>query len=72
MIKKEILSIYILAIVLIISQNTSAQSISDNYYLSYFGGSDTEWGEAIAVDNSGCVYCAGRINSTDLPQQTIH
>ena len=67
MIKKEILSIYILVIVLLISQNTSAQSISDNYYLSYFGGSDTEWGEAIAVDNSGCVYFSGRINSTDLP-----
>lgn len=36
-------------------------------YSTYLGGSGTVWGNAIAVDNTGCVYITGRESSTDFP-----
>ncbi len=36
-------------------------------YASYLGGSKDEYGQSIAVDESGCVYVAGITYSTDFP-----
>jgi hypothetical protein len=39
-------------------------------YSTYFGGSETDIGKAIAVDPSGKIWIAGNTQSTDLPQTT--
>jgi len=36
-------------------------------YSTYLGGSDTDWGWAIAVDATGAAYVTGRTASTDFP-----
>jgi len=37
------------------------------YYSTYIGGSDSDWGASIAVDENGCVYVTGYSASTDFP-----
>jgi len=36
-------------------------------YSTYLGGSDTDYGNAIAVDSTGAVYAKGTTHSTDFP-----
>ena len=36
-------------------------------YSTYLGGTDKDWGEAIAVDDQGNIYVAGRTGSDDFP-----
>jgi len=36
-------------------------------YSTYLGGGDDDWGEGIAVDDSGSVYMTGRTNSSNFP-----
>jgi hypothetical protein len=40
---------------------------SDLLYLTYLGGSDSDSGQAIAVDSSGCAYVTGQTHSSNFP-----
>ncbi|HWJ41196.1 MAG TPA: SBBP repeat-containing protein, partial [Candidatus Limnocylindrales bacterium] len=67
-----------------LNQNHNAQVHSDAFvtefnsnlsgivYSTYLGGSESDFGNAIAVDNSGSAYVAGSTLSTDLPTSGVN
>jgi len=46
---------------------TKIDSTGTHLYTSYFGGDDTDWGLAIAVDDLGNAYITGQTDSSDFP-----
>ena len=36
-------------------------------YLTYVGGTNSEWAEGSAIDDQGCIYVTGTTSSTDFP-----
>lgn len=52
--------------------NTTLSGASSLVYSTYLGGDDDDYGEAIAVDNSGSAYVTGRTGSTDFPTQNAY
>jgi hypothetical protein len=50
-----------------VTQIISASGVYTYAYSSYVGGSDYDWGNAIAVDGDGNTYVTGVTESTDFP-----
>ncbi len=53
--------------VFVVAVDTTQNGASSLNYASYLGGSDSDWGYAIAVDQKGNTYVAGETRSTDFP-----
>lgn len=54
----------------LIATEVVSASEQDAWYVTYLGGADTDYGEAIAVDSAGNSYMVGQTESTDFPVTT--